>query len=268
MIDDGKGNVLGVSVDVVDYEAAVEKVIVAARSHLPFAVTALAVHGVMCAVGNSDLRARVNRLDLAVADGQPVRWALNMCERRRLREQVRGTNLTLKILARCEREGLSVFFYGSEQRTLDALTAALRARMPSLVLAGASPSRFCAVAGEELAEIGEAIAASGADVVFVGLGCPRQELFVHAMRESLRVPLIAVGAAFDYLAGTMPEPPQAFRRHGLEWLWRLWLEPRRLWRRYMLLNPAYIILVTLQAVRLWRPMTTTPLPEPPVRVPA
>ena len=268
MIDQGKGNVLGVAVDIVDYDAAVEKILNAARERRPFAATALAVHGVMCAVGDADLRARINRLDLAVPDGQPVRWALNLSRGTRLRTQVRGTNLTLEVLSSCEREGLAVYFYGSGKHTLDALTRNLRARMPALVIAGVSPSRFAAVPQEELPEIARTITESGADVVFVGLGCPRQELFVHAMLDTLERPTLAVGAAFDYIAGTLREPPRALRRYGLEWLWRLVLEPQRLWRRYLLLNPAYLALLALQAGRIWRPVTTTPLPRKSSHIPA
>jgi exopolysaccharide biosynthesis WecB/TagA/CpsF family protein len=94
-------------------------------------------------------------------------------------------------------------------------------------------------------------------VVLVGLGCPRQEVFAFAMRPLLDLPLLAVGAAFDYHAGTLRKPPPWMQRRGLEWLWRLGLEPRRLWRRYLLLNPAYLSRLAAQKTRLWK---ATPAP--------
>lgn len=263
MIDHGKRNTLGVAVDAVDYEAAVEKLVGAARRPEPFAATALAVHGVMTAVMDEDLRSRVNRLDLVAPDGQPVRWALNLIHRAGLAAPVRGTDLTLRVLGRCEQEGLTVLFYGSDQHTLDLLSERVAERFPSLAVAGYLPSRFARVRRAELTEVAAAITARRPNLVFVGLGCPRQEVFVHEMRDIVGVPLIAVGAAFDYIAGTLAEPPPALRRRGLEWLWRLALEPRRLWRRYVLLNPAYLGLLAGQALRLWRPTTTTPAPSEP-----
>src|SRR5437763_914735 len=100
--------------------------------------------------------------------------------------------------------------------------------------------------------IADRIRASGARVVLVGLGCPRQEIFVYAMRPLLDMPLLAVGAAFDYHAGQLRHPPAWMQRRGLEWLWRLGLEPARLWKRYLLLNPAYLAALGAQKTRLWK----------------
>ena len=111
---------------------------------------------------------------------------------------------------------------------------------PALKIAGVEPSKFRAVQPGEDAEIADRIRASGARLVLVGLGCPRQEVFAYAMRPLLDMPLMAVGAAFDYHAGLLRKPPPWMQRAGLEWLWRLGLEPKRLWRRYVLLNPAYL----------------------------
>jgi exopolysaccharide biosynthesis WecB/TagA/CpsF family protein len=266
MIDRGKCNTLGVAVDAVDYEAAVAKLLAAADPPTPFAATALAVHGVMTAVRDENLRARINRLDLVAPDGQPVRWALNLIYGAGLAAQVRGTDLTLRLLARCEREGLRVLFYGSGQPTLDLLSTRVAERFPDLDVVGYLPSRFERVRPSALSEIAGTISNRRPNLVFVGLGCPRQEIFAHEMRDLVGVPLLAVGAAFDYIAGTLREPPPALRRRGLEWLWRLALEPRRLWRRYVLLNPAYLALLTAQLLHLWRPTTTTSLPSEPDEV--
>src|SRR5262245_28449364 len=142
MIDEGKRNVLGVRVDAVDYAAAVDKVLSAARDRRPFAVTALAVHGVMTGVHDRAHGARLNAFDLVTPDGQPVRWALNLLHGARLADRVYGPELTDRVLAACADEGLPVYFYGSTLETLERLTGKLRLRYPALKLAGAEPSRF------------------------------------------------------------------------------------------------------------------------------
>lgn len=255
MKDLGKRSVLGTLVDAIDYDAAVERVASAAHEGRPFAATALAVHGVMEAHADPSFRYILNDLDLVTPDGQPVRWALNMLYRTGLQEQVRGTNLTLRILARATADRLPVYFHGSRPDVLDRVLATVHRHFPALTVAGSTPSAFREVPREELARLGASIVRTGAHVALVGLGCPRQEIFVHELRSLLPIPLIAVGAAFDYLAGTLRMPPQRVQSLGLEWLWRLGLEPRRLWRRYLILNPLYVSMVALQAARLHDPDT-------------
>jgi N-acetylglucosaminyldiphosphoundecaprenol N-acetyl-beta-D-mannosaminyltransferase len=266
MRDLGKFSVLGVLVDALDYEAAVERTVLAARERRPYAVAALAVHGVMTGVRDDVFRYRLNHLDLLAPDGQPVRWGLNLLYHVHLEEQVRGTAVTFRILKRAASERLPVYFYGSRQEVLDGLVARLGRRLPELSIAGCEPGRFQTIDSTTKAEIAERIAGSGARIAFVGLGCPRQEVFVSEFRDLVGMPIVAVGAAFDYLAGSLPEPPERLRRAGLEWLWRLALEPRRLWRRYLLLNPAYLALLTVQALGIWHPDTTGTLPRETARL--
>jgi exopolysaccharide biosynthesis WecB/TagA/CpsF family protein len=264
MIDLGKRNVLGILVNVVDYEAATEQVLEAARQRRSFALTALAVHGVMCGVLDRTLGARLNSFDLVTPDGQPVRWGLNLLHRARLRDRVYGPTLTLRVLERCAAEGLPVYLYGSTESTLARLVASLEAEFPALKIAGAEASKFrLSQPGEEF-EIASRIRTSGARLVLVGLGCPRQEVFAYAMRPLVDMPLLAVGAAFDYHAGVLRKPPAWIQRHGLEWLWRLSLEPKRLWRRYVLLNPAYLTRLAAHKAGLWRAEPPTPADDRPI----
>jgi N-acetylglucosaminyldiphosphoundecaprenol N-acetyl-beta-D-mannosaminyltransferase len=262
MIDAGKRNLLGVLVDVVDYEAAVSRVLAATRDRRPFALTALAVHGVMTGVSDTAHAARLNSFDLATPDGQPVRWALNLLHRAGLTDRVYGPTLTWRILDRCAADGLSVYLYGSTEATLERLAVALTEQLPALKIAGREPSKFRLATPGEPEEVAERIRGTGARLVLVGLGCPRQEQFAYAMRPLLDAPLLAVGAAFDYHAGTLRRSPPWMQRYGLEWLWRLALEPRRLWRRYVLLNPAYLARLAAQLMRLWRPSPAAPAAEP------
>jgi N-acetylglucosaminyldiphosphoundecaprenol N-acetyl-beta-D-mannosaminyltransferase len=244
-----KYDIAGVLVDALDYDAAVDVVLDAARRRRPLALTALAVHGVVTASRDAELRHVVNHLDVVTPDGQPVRWALDLLHRAGLRDRVYGPTLSRLVVERAAVEHLGVFLYGSTAATLDRLRAAL----PDGVVVGSSPSRFRTVDDATLDAIASTIRSSGAAIVLVGLGCPRQERFVSAMRSRLDVPLLAIGAAFDYLAGMQREPPRWVQRAGLQWLWRLAAEPRRLWRRYLLLNPAFVALVAMQRLGRRRP---------------
>jgi N-acetylglucosaminyldiphosphoundecaprenol N-acetyl-beta-D-mannosaminyltransferase len=241
-----KRNVLGILIDDADLENATQAVIEAAKRRGPFALSAMAVHGVMEGVLDTTHRYRLNHLELVVADGQPVRWALNHLHQAGLKERVYGPTLTLSVIARAEQENLPVYFYGSTQDVLLLLCANLQKRFPKLQISGTSPSTFGRISAEMADQIGEQIRHSGARIVFVGLGCPRQEVWAYEFRERLKVPILAVGAAFPFLAGTLRQAPKWMQDRGLEWLFRLCTEPRRLWRRYLLLSPAYLFLVASQ----------------------
>ena len=258
LIDDGKRNVCGVLIDAVDYEGATARIVAAARDRRPLSATALAVHGLVEATRDDELRYRVNHVDLVTPDGQPVRWAQNLLHHAGLGDRVYGPTLMLHVCAEAAREGLPVYLYGSRAEVLDPLARNLRDRFPGLAVAGTEPSKFRTVDGDEKAAIAGRITASGARIVFVGLGCPRQEVFVYEYRDLLPMPAIAVGAAFDYHAGLMKEPPQWIQRAGLQWAWRLAAEPRRLWKRYLTTNPRYVAMVAAQALRLWSPDAASP----------
>lgn len=249
-LDQGKRNVLGVRVDAVNYEAAVHKIIAAARQGKKLSVSALAVHGVMTGVLDETHRYRLNRLDLICPDGQPVRWALNFLYKLKLPDRVCGPVLMLKICERAAQEGLPIYLYGSRPEILEALIKNLCERFPKLIIAGSQPSRFRQVSTEEKQQIVEQIRQSGASMVFAGLGCPRQEVWVYEYSQDLPMPVMAVGAAFDFHAGRISQAPAFMQRWGLEWFYRLMQEPTRLWRRYVFLNPLYISLFILQFLKV------------------
>jgi exopolysaccharide biosynthesis WecB/TagA/CpsF family protein len=259
-----KHSVLGVLVDATTYAEATDAVLSAAREGRPFALTALAVHGVMTGVQDRAFNAQLNSFDLVTPDGQPVRWALNLLYHAGLTDRVYGPTLTLKVLERAASEGLPVYLYGSTEETLDRLVPRLQERYPALKIAGREASKFRSAQPGEAEEIAARIAGSGARIVLIGLGCPRQETFAYAMRSRLPMPLLAVGAAFDYHAGSLRVPPAWMQRYGLEWLWRLTLEPGRLWRRYLLLNPNYLVRLAAQRLRVHSatpPAAATTRPE-------
>ncbi|WP_263353194.1 WecB/TagA/CpsF family glycosyltransferase [Acidicapsa acidisoli] len=248
----GKKNIIGILIDAVDYEAALDFIFRAAQEKKGTTISALAVHGVMTGVLDSEHKFRLNHFDLLVPDGQPVRWVLNLLYRAQLPDRVYGPNLTLKVCERAAAEGKSVYFYGSTPEILIALKQSLDEKFPGIKIAGAEPSKFRRLKPEEKSELAARIISSGASITLVGLGCPRQEAFAYEFREVLSMPILAVGAAFPFIAGLIPQAPAWMQDRGLEWLFRLTSEPRRLWRRYIYLNPAYVFLVLLQMLHLSR----------------
>ena len=248
MIDRGKVSVLGVEVDAVDYDAAVARIIDAAAAGRPYGVSALAVHGVMTGVDDPEHLTRLNRLHLVTPDGQPVRWAMNWLHGVELPDRVYGPRLTLEVCRAAARDGLPVYFYGSTQETLDHLADRLPTLVPGIVIAGMRPSRFSTSTEDELDVLADEIRSTGAKICMIGLGCPRQEVFAYENASRFSMPLLAVGAAFDFHAGLQAEPPAWVQRAGLQWAQRLLADPRRLWRRYLVLNPRYVWRVVRQKV--------------------
>jgi exopolysaccharide biosynthesis WecB/TagA/CpsF family protein len=248
MIDRGRHNVVGVGIDAVDYAAAVSKIVAAARQRRPLAVSALAVHGVMCGVFDVAHRYRLQQLDLVCPDGQPVRWGLRLLHRVRLPDRVYGPHLMLEVCRAAADDGLPIFLLGGNESMLSRLSEKLRRQFPALSIAGVRASKFRSLTTDEWAELVNVVRDSGARILLVGLGCPRQEVFAFEARDAVSMPMLAVGAAFSFHSGALSQAPPLLQRWGLEWLYRLVQEPRRLWRRYLLLSPAYVALLTLQRI--------------------
>jgi exopolysaccharide biosynthesis WecB/TagA/CpsF family protein len=227
----------------------VSAVIDAAQKPGPLAVSATAVHGLMEGVHDPGQAGLLNALDIVAPDGQPVRWALNWLHGISLQNRVYGPKLMLELCAAAQREKVPIYLYGSTRQVLESLLGSLVVRFPGLIIAGYEASRFGAIGIAEQSALAATIRASGARLVFVGLGCPRQEQFIWGMRDQLGIPLVAVGAAFEFNAGLAKEAPSWMQRAGLQWLHRLAGDPKRLWRRYLLLNPEYVVRVLLQR---WR----------------
>jgi exopolysaccharide biosynthesis WecB/TagA/CpsF family protein len=215
VIHAGKKNVIGINVSVIDYEAAVDYVIQAAKERRSAAISALAVHGVMTGMLDREHKHRLNNLDVVLPDGQPVRWALNLLYRAPLKDRCYGPSLTLKICDRAQYEDdVSVFFYGATPSILASMRQNLRKKYPNLKIAGMEPSKFRRLTPEEKIQVADMIKASGAHVVFIGLGCPRQEVFVYEFRDLLPMPALAVGAAFPFIAGEVRQAPMWIQNMG------------------------------------------------------
>ena len=259
-----KHDILGVLVDAVTPQQAVDLVIDAARARTPCSVTALAVHGVMTGVDDPEQRYRLNQFDLVTPDGQPVRWALNRLYGCNLDERVYGPTLMRDLCAQAAREQLPIALYGSTPDVLEKLSANLRNEFGGLTIVGTWPSQFRTGSDDQADAVADMIAAAEPALVFVGLGCPRQEQFVYELGERIGVPTLAVGAAFEYHAGVTTEPPKWMQDAGLQWLHRLAADPKRLAHRYVVLSSRYVGLIVRQAAG--RPAAQSPAQVPVRRI--
>ncbi len=233
--------VLGIPLAVSDYEQVLdwmEAMIAAdARGYL----TAAAVNLVMSAQEDEDVHAATVGATLVVPDGQPLVWALHALGERPA-TRIYGPDLMAAFCARAAVSAIPVYLYGGRTpAALEQLEERLSERFPGLRIAGRYWPPFRALTSAEQERVVEDINSSGAAVVWVGIGQPKQERWMHEMRALLEAPLlVGVGAAFDFHAGLVPQAPAWMQRNGLEWTYRLAKEPRRLWRRYARYNPLFI----------------------------
>ncbi len=234
-------SVLGVPLAVTDYAGAVELTHAwaheAAASGAVYAVEAAASHSVTLARHDPRFGASLAQFDLIVPDGMPVVWAMNW-QGAGLRDRVYGPTLMLRTL---EKPGVSHFLMGGTEDLLVELTAKLREKFPHLVIAGTYAPPFGTWPPGENERIFRQIADSGAECIWVGLGCPKQEHWVAQNKPKLPPGVyFTVGAAFAFHAGRVRQAPLWIQRRGLEWLFRLLSEPRRLWKRYVIYNSLFL----------------------------
>ena len=234
--------VLGVPLALTDYAGALDWVDAMVAAGQRGYVCVAATHTVMACAEDPALRAAVLGSTLTVPDGQPLVWALGALGHH-LDDRVYGPELMARACERAAATGTRMFLYGGRnQGALVQLTYNLRTRYPGLRIVGGYAPPFRELTADEEAAVVREIDASGADVVWVGIGVPKQEKWMARMRPVLRAPvLIGVGAAFDFHAGLIPQAPAAMQRLGLEWAFRFAAEPRRLWRRYLRYNPRFVI---------------------------
>lgn len=226
-----KEDLLGVRISAATYEVVVEAVLDAAARRQALRVTALDAHGLSRAAKMPGFRDLVNSFDIVTPDGHSLRWGLNVFYDAGLPDRVAGPELTLRLCKRAAETGLAVFLYGSHEHVVRRLAESLVVKFPGLKIAGLQPSRFRPSTPEEDRKDMEDIQNSGARLVLVGLGCPLQEEWVCEHSGKLNMPLLAVGAAFDFLSGNKPRAPKWMRDSGIEWIYRIASEPKRLIKR-------------------------------------
>ncbi len=242
--------ILGVPLGLTDYERTMDWMDSTVTTREKVSVSAAAVHLVMVAQEDAQTRAAVDATTLVVPDGQPLVWALRALGHD-IDSRVYGPELMDRACARAARTGVKMYLYGGRnQGALVQLALNLRRRFPGLQIVGGYSPPFRELSHEEEDAIVAEINRSGADIVWVGIGAPKQEKWMARMRERLDAPvLVGVGAAFDFHAGLVPQAPDWMQRFGLEWAYRLAHEPRRLWKRYARYNPLFVSGFARQYVR-------------------
>jgi len=234
--------VLGVPLALIDYEGTLDWMSACVADGAPGYVCVAAVHTVMACREDPALRDAIEGASFTVPDGQPLVWALNALGHD-LNTRVYGPELMARACERAARDGTRFYLYGGRnQGALVQLADSLRRRYPGLRIVGGFSPPYRELREEEEERVVAEIARSRADVVWVGIGVPKQEKWMARMRPRLSAPvLVGVGAAFDFHAGLVPQAPGWMQRLGLEWAFRLAQEPTRLWRRYLRYNPRFVV---------------------------
>ncbi|MGB4812501.1 MAG: WecB/TagA/CpsF family glycosyltransferase [Methylophilaceae bacterium] len=238
-------SVLGSHIDALSWDEAISKIESWASKRESKYVAICNVHSVVTALQEPQHKEVINSADMATCDGMPITWAL-----RKLgfatQQRINGPDLMWKYCEKVEKSGQKVYFHGSTDENLALLKARLLDAFPALQIAGMYSPPFRALTEVEDAEIVKQLNDSGAGVVFVGLGCPRQEYWMKMHRGKINAVMIGVGAAFNYHAGTTKRAPLWMQNAGLEWLHRLAADPRRLWKRYLVTNTIFVVAITAQ----------------------
>ena len=245
-------NVLGLRVSAVNLPSAVDCIEDAVARRAKGYVCVRDVHGVIRCQKDAELRDLHNSALLVTPDGMPLVWALWLAGRHRS-DRVYGPDLMFEVLDQGRQKGRRHFLYGTTPEVLEKLWTNLERRLPGVSFVGAYSPPFRDLTAAETDNVVDAINQSSADIVWVGLSTPKQELWMGRMRERLTPPvLIGVGAAFDFHAGVKRQAPRFVQRSGFEWLYRLVCEPRRLGKRYAVAVPSFLWLVLAQVTRLRR----------------
>lgn len=236
---------MSLSVNVCDSGSITDRVakLVAAREggYICFST----VHMVMESHDDPQYGERVNAADMVIPDGMPLVW-MQKLQGRKDAKRTRANDMMIELCSVAESRGWSVGFYGASQKVIDQIKTRAANDFPNLNIAYAFSPPFRALATEEEIEIKTDILAAKPDLLFVGLGCPKQENWMSKNSPDLKCVMFGVGASFDFFAGNIKECPPWIGKLGLEWLFRLGQEPRRLWYRYLILNPRFIAQAMLQ----------------------
>ena len=242
-------HILGMRVDGTSYEDTTIRIIARAVSGDYCYVCAANVHTTMEATDAEDFREIINEADVVAPDGMPLVLMLRFLGIKS-QQRVYGPTLMKYICEASAQDGISVGFYGGTPETLKALIYNLTDQIPNLKISYACSPPFRPLTFEEDEALVKEINSSGAQILFVGLGCPKQERWMFAHRNRVKAVMIGVGAGFDFFAGVKKQAPTWMMQIGLEWLFRLFTEPKRLWRRYLYNNPRFLFLAVMQLLNL------------------
>ena len=239
--------ILGVNITPSSYSEVVAKCTDWAKAQESHAVFFADVHMIMEGHDGREYRANLNVADMVNPDGMPVVWALRALGHRNAR-RVYGPDATLALLCAAQRSGIPVGFYGGSEKALSRLVANVDGLYPGIRVVFKMSPPFRPLSEAENTRVVKQITNSGARFLFVGLGCPKQEKWIVEHLDRIPAVMFGVGAAFDFLAGTKPQAPRWMMQSGLEWIFRLACEPRRLASRYFMNNPRFVALFLFQWV--------------------
>lgn len=234
--------------NVVTHESAIRQINKLVESKNGGYVCFSTVHMVMESHDAAEYAAKVNAADLIIPDGMPLVW-MQKLQGAKNANRVRANDLMIMLCAFAERNDLSVGFYGGRQTVIDAIRERAKIDFPNLKIVYAFSPPFRPLTETEDAEITAEINRKKPDLLFMGLGCPKQENWMAAHKDKLSAVMLGVGASFDFYAGNVKESPEWLGKLGLEWLFRLTQEPKRLWRRYLILNPRFVWLAARQLIK-------------------
>ncbi len=231
--------------NVVSHESAIEKVYELVEAKNGGYVCFSTVHMVMESHDNRAYGAKVNGANVIIPDGMPLVW-MQKLQGAKGAKRVRANDSMIRLCAFAEAKNLTVGFYGGRQTVIDAILERARKDYPNLKIVYAFSPPFRPLTDAEDAEITAEINRAQPDILFMGLGCPKQENWMAAHKNKVSAVMLGVGASFDFFAGNVKESPEWLGKLGLEWLFRLTQEPKRLWRRYLILNPRFVWLAARQ----------------------
>ena len=242
-------NILGMRVDNLTYSGITDRVLEMIGKGQRGTICVANVHMVMEGYDDPVFREMVNGANFVTADGMPLVWVQRLLGDREA-QRVYGPQLMENLLAAAAKNMIPVGLFGSKPDILDRLLQQIRAKYPGISVVFTFSPPFRQLAAQEENSIISRINEAGVKLLFVGLGCPKQEIWMARNGGEINAIAVGVGAAFDFLSGSKPQAPLWMRRSGLEWLFRLLSEPRRLWRRYFYNNPRFIWFFSKQFLKL------------------
>lgn len=238
-------SILDMMVHPVDYAEATARILLWARARESRYVCAANVHMVMEVHDDALFANLINHADLVTPDGMPLVWGLRLLGFKS-QQRVYGPTLTLHVCEAAAREGIPIGLFGGTEDSLEDFCTFLRRSFPTLTIACRIAPPFRLLSDDEDLIFTQQIVDSGTRILFVGLGCPKQERWMAAHQPKIQAVMLGVGAAFDFHSGRVKQAPAILQKCGLEWFFRLCMEPRRLWKRYLKHNPRFLVLFALQ----------------------
>ena len=252
-----KRNVLGIGVTQAPYDAVVQHILYLARQRTSAYVCVANAHMLVEANQDQTFREVLDQAELVTTDGKPLSVMMNWLYQTQ-QERVAGPDLMVSLFEQAEALDLRIFLFGSTPQVLESITRKAQKLYPHLALAGQLSPPFRAISFAEEQVMIEQINASGAHLVLVALGCPKQEHWMHAHSRQIHGVLIGVGAAFPFFSGDLHRAPRWMQNASLEWLYRLYCEPRRLFPRYLITNSHFMWLAMIQLVKHYIAQKTSP----------